>query len=101
MPYKCIPTPILQGKTPYKRFFSFNTQLLTFNSIWMFIFHLHSCPKELNLINVQPGVFFLVILMTKKEYQVYDLEFHKVFVFRDVTFFEQEFPFKNTSTTIE
>ncbi|KAL5862072.1 hypothetical protein ACOSQ4_003368 [Xanthoceras sorbifolium] len=54
-----------------------------------------------NLISVQPDVFFLVILMEKMGYRVYDLELRKVVVSHDVTFFENEFPFKNTSAAID
>ena len=35
----------------------------------------------------------------QKGWKVYDLETHEIFVSRDVTFFENQFPFHHTKTT--
>lgn len=85
-------TPLLGGKSPYEISFGSkpNYSLLKFFSCYALL--LLFLNLQINFPSVKE--VFLEYPYAKKGYKVLNLETRQVFISRDVTFFENEFPFQ-------
>ena len=89
-----MPTPTLKGKSPYEVLFK---RKPNYNHLKVFgsLCYAHNHDKHRDKFSTRAHrCIFLGYSHGQKGYKVYDLEREKVFVSRDVIFYETEFPFQ-------
>ncbi|XP_019246415.1 PREDICTED: uncharacterized protein LOC109226067 [Nicotiana attenuata] len=91
-----LPTPVLQGRTPYVMLYG---KFVTLDHLRVFGCQSFACnlPKGDKFSPRARRAVFIRYSETQKGYRLYDLDNHVVFVSRDVKFQEYVFPFKQTS----
>jgi len=88
-----LPTKVLQGKTPYEKLHASAptySHLRVFGCLCFMATHKQGRDKFQSRAT---AYVFLGYLIGQKGYKVMDLETHKVYVSRDITFHENVFPF--------
>jgi hypothetical protein len=91
------PTPLLFGQTPYETLHNSKPQ---YNHLRVFGCLCFASTHSYNPSKFAPRAIRCVFLgypYSQKGYRLYDLDHHKIFISRDVIFYEDHFPFSQTT----
>lgn len=94
-PFNRTPSVVIDNETPYYRLFRKHSKLSHLKVFGCWCYATNNRHKSKFDPRSIKGVF-LDYSLQKKGYYILDLEYHNIITSRDVYFFEESFPFKDT-----